>query len=458
MVASWMLTATRQFNPFMFVMVMGVGISSNILYSFPYPARWLRICSYIMFAITCLIFIAVQALQLLHMLVYIKEKSFKDYFNDYFRSLKYNLFWGTYPMGLVTIINFLGALSQKFTTSSPTNAKNLMIFVYVLWWYDLAVCLVTAWGISFLIWQDYYFVDGVGNHSSYSARMASDHMKSVLLLDIIPLVVVASSGGTFTMSRIFGTTFDRNIQLLTLVICALVWLHALIFVFILITIYFWNLYINKIPPMTQVFTLFLVLGPLGQGSFGILLLTDNIRKYVEKYYPRENITMEQEILTIMVPWCFKVLGMTMALALLAMGYFFTVISVVSILSYYNERVVDEETGKVKRVYTFHKGFWGMTFPMGTMSLGNEELYLQYNQYVPLYAFRVIATIYGGVCVCWSILCLSCTLYGYLKTALRAVRKSSFVSEEGTEKTVNSPFNSIESVEGSNSAIDSTYLT
>lgn len=106
--------------------------------------------------------------------------------------------------------------------------------------------------------------------------------------------------------------------------------------------------------------------------------------------------------------------MVSAMALLAMGYFFTVISVVSILSYYNKKEIENETGKVKRVYTFHKGFWGMTFPMGTMSLGNEELYVQYNQYVPLYAFRVLGTIYGGVCVCWSILCLLCTLHEYSK--------------------------------------------
>ncbi|CAI4053302.1 Ssu1p SKDI_16G1830 [Saccharomyces kudriavzevii IFO 1802] len=456
MVSSWALAVTRQFDPFMFVMVMGVGISSNILYNFPYPARWLRICSYIMFAITCLIFIAVQALQLLHLVVYIKEKSFKEYFNDFFRNMKHSLFWGTYPMGLVTIINFLGALSKKYTTRSPTNARNLMILVYALWWYDLAVCLVIAWGISFLIWHDYYSLDGVGSYPSYNIRMASENMKSVLLLDIIPLVVVASSCGTFTMSDIFARAFNRNIQLITLVICALTWLHAIIFVSILITIYFWSLYINKIPPMSQVFTLFLLLGPMGQGSFGVLLLTDNIKKYVDKYYPTDNITREQEILTIMVPWCFKVLGIISAMAMLAMGYFFTVISIASIVSHYDTRETENETGKVKRVYTFHKGFWGMTFPMGTMSLGNEELYVQYNQYVPLYAFRVLGTIYGSICVCWSILCLSFTLYEYLKKVWHAARKSSFFSEAAAEKTITSPY-STESVEESNSALDFTRL-
>ncbi|EJS41450.1 ssu1p [Saccharomyces arboricola H-6] len=457
MVSSWLITVTRQFDPFMFVMVMGVGISSNILYSFPYPARWLRVCSYIMFGIACLIFIMVQALQLLHLVVYTKEKGFREYFDDFFRNMKHSLFWGTYPMGLVTIINFLGTLSQKYTTTSPANARHLMIFVYVLWWYDLAVCLVTAWGISFLIWHDYYSLDGVGDHPSYNIRMASENMKSVLLLDIIPLVVVASSCGTFTMSEIFARTFNRNIQLITLVICALTWLHAITFVCVLITIYVWSLYINKIPPMTQVFTLFLLLGPMGQGSFGVLLLTDNIRKYVKKYYPSDNITTEQEILFIMVPWCFKVLGMVSALALLAMGYFFTVISVVSIISYYNTKDIDNETGRVKRVYTFHKGFWGMTFPMGTMCLGNKELYDQYNQYVPLYAFRVTSTIYGGICIFWSIYCLLCTLQEYLRKAFYAARKSSFFSEAGTEKITTSPSNNTESMEESSLALDFTNL-
>lgn len=424
MLIRWLPGLARHFEPFMFIMVMGTGISSNILFTFPYEARWLRICSYPMFALTCLLFVSIQALQLLHMYVFIREKSFVNYLNEYFRNLGRNAFWGTYAMGLATIINYIASLARS-EVHNAVQAKRLMRLAYVLWWYDVAISLACAWGISFLIWQKYYFAEEKYEYQFYNYRMAREELKSTLLLLFIPLVVAASSSGSFTMSDLFSETFNRNIQLMTMVVTTLMWLHAIIFVFILIVIYFWSLYVNKIPPLRQIFTMFLLMGPMGQGSLGVLLLTDNIRLYVEKYYSGTGLNENYNILLLTIPWCFKILGLMSALALLAMGFFFTVLCFISIASYSGTRVevcVGDEK-KFKRIYDYHKGWFSMTFPMGTMSLGSTQIWLQYNDNVPLESFRVIGAIYGVLCIAATLTCLAGTFLSSAKPIMIYFGKS-----------------------------------
>lgn len=409
-----------QFDPYLFIFVMGTGISSDILYSFPYPAYWLRICSYIMFSIASLLFISLQFMFILHIIYFTRKYSMRQYFDKYFRNLSKNIFWGTYPMGLVTIINYLNNLSNHFHFKGHyILARNMIRLVYVLWWYDIIISVFIAWGVTFIIWQNYYFHDGLGEWKYEHEKMAAEHLKSVLLLAIIPMIVGTACSSLFTMSELFTLTFNRNIQLLTMIITALIWLHAIIFVFILLFLYFWSLYVFKIPSMSQVFTMFLVLGPMGQGSFGILLLTNNIKLYADQYYHPLQDNTEYNILLITIPWCFKIFGMIIAMSLLAMGYFFTIISVVAIISYANER--DPENNQTRQIYRFHQGFWGATFPMGTMSLGSGELFIQYNKFVPLGAFRVISTIYGVVCILWTLYCLVNTAILYTKRGYHAYR-------------------------------------
>ncbi|KAK5961585.1 Ssu1p PWA37_000951 [Arxiozyma heterogenica] len=319
-----------QFDPFNFIFNMGIGISSTLLYSFPYPAHWLEICSYIMFAVNVLLFIFQQFMFFLHFIYFSKNYSTKQYFDKYFRNLTKSVFWGTYPMGLVTIINYIYLLGNYFYTKGRiVVAKRIFRLVYVLWWYDIVVSMFIAWGITFLIWQNYYFQDGLGKWNFKFEKVAAEHLKSILLLAVIPLVVGSSSVSIFIMSDLATITLNRNVQLLTMVIATLLWLHAIIFVFILVGIYFWSLYIFKIPPMSQVFTMFLVLGPMGQGAYGILLLTDNVLLYTQEYYSKD----PTNILLLSVPWSFKVLGLILSMSLLSMGYFFTFITLLAIISY-----------------------------------------------------------------------------------------------------------------------------
>ena len=400
------------FDPFLFVTVMGSGISSDIMYSFPYEGRWLRDCCYILQAIACLIFIYLQIVAIVYLWKAFREKRLKKAFLD--------PGWGTYPMGLVTIVNFMVALSQR-SDISKSASHGLIVFCYILWWYDTVVSVATAWGISFLIWSDrthYINASPVGGDDSTSApvkhpmRQYIQELRSTLLLCVLPIIVATSCSANMMIVAMRDGHFNRNVQLLTIVITAFLWTHGIIFVLVIIGIFFWSLYVNKMPKLAQVFSMFLVVGPLGQGSFGILQLSESILEYVQKYYPIGDLDDGSKILYYSVPWSFKIVGMFLAMMLLSTGYFFTVISLVSIASYSTKEEVvtvvnpDSTTvTKTTRIHHFHKGFWGMAFPLGTMCLGTHELFVQYNPYVPLGAFHVVGAIYGAGSIVWTITCL-----------------------------------------------------
>ncbi|AQZ10966.1 SSU1 (YPL092W) [Zygosaccharomyces parabailii] len=402
--ASW-------FHPFLFVMVMGTGIASNLLFNFPYEARWLRICSYPMFGLAVLLLLYFHLLHLVHLIVFVKDNSWKAYMDKYFRDTTINGCWGTYPMGFITIINYIFQLARN-RVESRVRAKHMIRLAYVMWWYILTISLLCAWGITYAVWQKQYKKGGKGSYKSYEEKVIFEQLNTSLLLIVIPLVVASSCGGLLTSADLFPEAFNRNIHLMTIVITMLTWLHSLGFVALLFAINFWNLYVNKLPSMLKVFTIFLFLGPMGQGAYGINLITENIRLYVERNYPTNGSDFERDVLLLAVPWCFKIIGLILALLLLAFGYFFTVIGFVSIASYLTTSVEATigEGVKRRRIYNFHRGWFAMTFPMGTMSLGSTSIWDLYNDYVPMKTFRVLGAIYAVISIFWTLVCLTGTVY------------------------------------------------
>ncbi|SCU84105.1 LANO_0C00430g1_1 [Lachancea nothofagi CBS 11611] len=400
-------TLIDDFGPFWFVTVMGTGISADILHAFPYDKQWLRICSYIMFTVACILFITLLTFCVLNLAFTVKEKSLRSFCIRYLFDLSHNVFWGTLSMGMITIINYIFQLAENEFLGKPV-ANHIIILVYILWWINVLLSLASAWGVSFCIWlkySQYWKADSTSPH----LKTMQQNLQSVLLLPVVPLFVVTSSSGVFTMSACFGQVMNRNIQLITLGVTSLLWFNALIFSLLVISTYIWNLYVNKIPSVNMIFTMFLVVGPMGQGSYGILLLTDNMKEYIEQYYQSTATDGDEYIIKLAIQCSFKVCGVMLSLLLIANGIFFTILSFAAVASCLN---TSRSTHKGAKIYTFHKGWWTMTFPLGTMALGTKELYQQYNQYVPLTAFKVVSAIYSVLCICITITCIIGTIMLY----------------------------------------------
>ena len=90
--------ACANLTPAWFSLNMGTGITSILMYNFPYPASWLRTIGTILFVANLFIF---AALAIGNIVRYIR---FKGLFTSTLTHPVAGLFWGTLPMGLATII------------------------------------------------------------------------------------------------------------------------------------------------------------------------------------------------------------------------------------------------------------------------------------------------------------------------------------------------------------------
>ncbi|CCE64681.1 hypothetical protein TPHA_0I01770 [Tetrapisispora phaffii CBS 4417] len=396
-----------EFDPTSFIYVTGTAMASSLLHTFPFPAYWLRVCSYIMFALGVLIFFYFHIIGTLQLLKYIRTRNIKGFFNKQFMNFDTNVFWGIYIIAFTGLINYLIQLSENELLHLKSG-KGMIIFIYVLWWLDLSAALFVTWGITFINWRIACNPSGLGKHANCKQKILSDNFKSSLFLSVIPIVVVAASGGLLAGSKLFLETVNRNNQLLIIVITLLLWTHVFTFVIVVLALFYLNLYINKLPPANAVFSLFIVLGPLGMGGFGILLITKNIQTYVNIHYPlsaQSQVTLTLEDVTkIAVPWAFRIVGLVFSLLELTTGFFFTIISVLSVLSYI--RISNKANrSTIVPLYQYHKGWWTLAFPCGSMALGVKEIYEQYNPYTPIDAIRIISVIYYGSSIVWCIVCL-----------------------------------------------------
>lgn len=100
-----------QFDPFNFIFNMGIGISSNLLYVFPYSARLVKIYSYRMLAINVILFISQQFV-------------FVCFFYIYFTSLKKNTLKDNISINILEIY-----LIMSFEVLTQLN-WSLLLFIY----------------------------------------------------------------------------------------------------------------------------------------------------------------------------------------------------------------------------------------------------------------------------------------------------------------------------------------
>ncbi|SCU87948.1 LAMI_0D08152g1_1 [Lachancea mirantina] len=398
---------TADFVPYWFVGPVGMSISSVILFAFPYESEWLRICSYVAFCITALSFISVVVLAICNCWQVCRRHSGKAYFDKYFRNDGVGAFWAFSQMAWGTLVSFVGHVCVTY------GPPGCMIFVYVLWWIDIVLSLLVAWGLIFLVWSDHYGGDSeLQLHRDFMRKK----IQPVLILPVVPCLVATSAGGVFMMSGPFVEIFDRRGQLLTLFVSLLVWLHAICLVFLITGSCVWSFYVNKFPRKNSAFTMFLLVGPMGQGSFGVQLLAQNFGTFITRTpMTARGGSATEEVLRIAVKTSIAVNGAITGLFLIDAGFFFTAMSVAAVL----RRFGDE--GGAHIITRFHKGWWALPFPLGTMSLATTEFYRQHNDILHVGAFQVIGAVYGLLSVASAIVCFCFTLVAFFRNLAASTR-------------------------------------
>lgn len=405
------------FHPAYFASVMGCGMSSNLMYGFPFPARWLEIVSHIMAVVALLLFVV---LNLLFAAAMCRTPSL---FTRIHCDRTFAPFMGCYVMGYITLVTYLHSLLDK----------SWIVGVYVLWW----IATVGSFYTAFIT----FFLSTMGKRKNGEKRMDPMNLTLAYLLPVVTLTVSASTGGVISPD-LPGT----NPKVVTMITCFIMWAIAVVLGFIIVSVNFWRLFVHKVPVTGHVFTMFLPIGYLGQGAYAIMLFGRNCAtlllehsdssvaassytSFLHQTAAANNVDLSG--LNLILATSIVAACAMSALLLMAFGYFFTFLAFASALSkmapfarHPNQAHVYSTTSKTwwrKQLVgmpRFHRAFWSMTFPIGTIALANKELYLLV---AGLAFFRYLSAIYAATSIFITLGCLLGVVYHSIHMVLASRR-------------------------------------
>ncbi|KAF2453607.1 voltage-dependent anion channel [Lineolata rhizophorae] len=318
---------------------MGTGIVSVLLYSIPFQAHWLRILSSIVFVANIALFALVFGASALRYALYPCTWTLMVHHPVQ------SLFLGTAPMGFATLINSFVALCIQHGQWGPWAQT----FAWTMWWIDVAASVATCIGMPFMI---------------MSAHKTS--LQTLTAAWLLPIVapIVASASGAVVASELT----DPQHALWTIVVSYVLWGVGVPLAMVILVMYFHRLAMHKLPPREVIVSVFLPLGPLGQGGFGI----QKLGAEAMRVFPRTGTLhpLAGDVL--------YVAGLGVALVLWGFGLVWLFFAVGSISG---------------SKFPFNMGWWGFTFPLGVYALSTITI----GEELPSLFFRVLGTVFA-VCV------------------------------------------------------------
>lgn len=186
-------------------------------------------------------------------------------------------------------------------------------------------------------------------------------MTAAWLLPVVAPIVAAASGGI-----VAEQLPNAQHALWTLVASYILWGTGVPLAMVVLVMYFQRLTVHKLPPREVIVSVFLPLGPLGQGGFALMQLG----KVALRLFPATHTLKAAgghggEILYIMglfialIMWGFGLVWLFFALASIGRGRF-----------------------------PFNMGWWGFTFPLGVFTVSTTTI----GKELPSTFFSVLGTV------------------------------------------------------------------
>ena len=183
-------------------------------------------------------------------------------------------------------------------------------------------------------------------------------MTAAWLLPMVSTIVAAASG-----SIVANVLPNPQHQLWTVLVSYVLWGTGVSIAMTTLAIYFQRLAVHKLPPREVIVSVFLPLGPLGQGGFGIMQLG----KVAMDIFPKTGtlIPGAGEIL--------YVFGFIVAIIMWGFGlvWFFLALASISISK-----------------FPFNMSWWGFTFPIGVYAVSTTTI----GKELPSELFNILGTV------------------------------------------------------------------
>ncbi|KAF8210974.1 voltage-dependent anion channel [Mycena galopus ATCC 62051] len=166
-----------------------------------------------------------------------------------------SLFIGTFPMGAATLINTALTIHQTYSFSG----SGFLYALWVFWWLDCVISLsITIGMIMVMITKQ--------QHSLA-------HISTLWLLPALPLVVASSTGGLLGDALLLA--HHPTYAALTTAVSLTILLIGLSIAGMMATLYLMRLVVYGLDPGI-ILSSFIILGPLGQGGFSLLVNGQNV--------------------------------------------------------------------------------------------------------------------------------------------------------------------------------------
>ncbi|KAJ7116390.1 voltage-dependent anion channel [Mycena epipterygia] len=315
-------TCIRHFTPAWHTIVMGTGSVAALIsrFHFGQGSETIKILTLLFFFLNLCFFVLICGATAARYYL------FPELWPAMLRHPTQSLFIGAFAMGAATLINIALVAHQSYSFAGPGFLYTLWAF----WWLDSAISLLTAVGMIYVMMTKH-------QHSL-------EQMSALWLLPMVTLIVASSTGGLLATSLAALPTHAS----LTTAVSFIMLLMGLSLALMIITVYLMRLAIHGPLDANLILSSFIILGPLGQGGFSMLVNSQNLAAL------RLGASLSAEAIQSV---CFCV-----AWLLWSMGLIWLCIAFCSLYSVLHRQTVP-----------FSVAYWGTIFPNGVFALLTVEL-------------------------------------------------------------------------------------
>lgn len=227
-----------------------------------------------------------------------------------------------FKVGFATIVNMTAFVGI------PAFGQGFVVFAWALWWIDALVSLLVGIGVPFAMFN--YHVQTL------------EAMNGAWLLPVVSPIVSSATGG------IIAQYLPPSHARLTLVCSYILWGCGFPIAMLVLALYFHRLAVHHLPPRAAIVSVFLPLGPCGQGSFALLQFSKVIRQLaMETGIGLGNGAMYGQATQIRMADAIYAVSIPIALVIWGIGLFWLVIAVGSII----------KIGFSEDRFPFNMGWW-----------------------------------------------------------------------------------------------------
>lgn len=168
-------------------------------------------------------------------------------------------------------------------------------------------------------------------------------MTAVWLLPVVTLIVISSSGGVVANAL---ATHSPHYALITLTVSLVLVSIGVGLAWMILTMYLLRLIVYGVPQNAEVLSVFMPLGPMGQGGYSILLLGQGFREVLPLTYGSSHVLHQGNVADIVA-----VLSLAAALVLWSLATMWMIYAVLAVIEVLQ-----------KTRFPFTQTFWGLIFP------------------------------------------------------------------------------------------------